>query len=46
MRTPEAIRAKINEYLEKLDRSDDPESVCHVLDALLWVIEDSSGAPI
>lgn len=49
MRTPEAIRSKIDEYLSRLDRCTDPDDLPNlygILDALLWVIEDTSGAPI
>ena len=49
MKTPNEIRAKIDKYLAKLDRCTDPDDLpilYGILDALLWVIEDSSGTPI
>lgn len=49
MRNINEIRAKIDEYLAKLDRASDPETeetYCRTIDALLWVIEDTSGTPI
>lgn len=49
MKTADNIRAKIDEYLAKLDRCTDPDDLPNwygILDALLWVIDDTSGAPI
>ena len=49
MRTTTEIRRKIDEYLERLEHATDPETqenICRTLDALLWVIEDASGAAI
>ena len=49
MRNINEIRAKIDEYLAKLDRASDPETeeaYCRTIDTLLWVIEDTSGTPI
>ena len=49
MRNINEIRAKVDEYLAKLDRVSDPETeeaYCRTIDALLWVIEDTSGTPI
>ena len=40
---------KIDEYIEKTMRESDPEkreNLYHVIDALLWVIGDQSGAAI
>ena len=49
MKTGNEIRAKIDEYFEKLYKAKDEaerENIYHVIDALLWVIGDNSGAPI
>lgn len=49
MRTTNEIKQKIDEYIEKTMRTenaDDRENLYHVIDALLWVIGDESGAPI
>ncbi len=49
MKTPAEIRSKIDEYMQKLDRAElpeDHENLCRVIDALLWVIDDTSGAAI
>ena len=49
MRTPDEIRNMIDKYIQRLDRAknqEEEENCCRTLDALLWVLEDSSGAPI
>ena len=52
MRTEREIRNKINELIEKeqqfqRDSEDEAaEYVCNQIDALLWVIEDTSGGVI
>ena len=49
MRTTSEIKQKIDEYIEKsmhAKSADDRENIYHVIDALLWVIGDESGAPI
>jgi len=49
MKTYTEIKNKIDEYLQRLDKTSDPdkqENICRVLDALLWTIDDNSGAPI
>ena len=49
MRTTSEIKEKIDEYIEKTMRESDPEkreNLYHVIDALLWVIGDQSGAAI
>lgn len=49
MRTTNEIKQKIDEYIEKsmhVENADDRENLYHVIDALLWVIGDESGAPI
>lgn len=49
MKTNDEIRNKIDEYLSKLERAvytEDHERYCCIIDALLWVIGDESGAAI
>ena len=49
MRTTSEIKEKIDEYITKAMRENDPdkrENLYHVIDALLWVIGDQSGAAI
>jgi hypothetical protein len=49
MRSTSEIKQKIDEYIEKTMRETDAEkreNLYHVIDALLWVIGDQSGAPI
>lgn len=49
MKTNNEIKAKIDKYMEMLYRTNDPdktESYYHIIDALLWVIDDESGTPI
>ena len=49
MKTLDEIKRKIDEYLERLNHTSDPdenENLCRVIDSLLWVIDDNSGAEI
>ena len=49
MRTVNEIKSKIDEYLNKIENLNDAElreNYCRIIDALLWVIEDNSGAAI
>ena len=49
MKTIDEIKRKIDEYLNKLEQTENPETkenFYHVIDSLLWVIDDNSGAPI
>lgn len=46
MKTRAEINEKINELLEKLQNINDSakeEALCNQIDALLWVIGDTSG---
>jgi hypothetical protein len=49
MRTYSEVKEKLDKYFLALDRTEDAEKTeayCRIIDALLWVIEDESGAPI
>lgn len=49
MKSYEEIKRMIDKYITMLERTSDPEkreNYCHIIDALLWVIDDNSGAPI
>ena len=49
MKTINEIKNKIDEYLCKIENLADSElkeNYCRVIDALLWVIDDNSGAAI
>lgn len=49
MKTGNEIRNKICEYLEKIENTRDAKAIeryCRIIDALLWVIGDNSGAAI
>ena len=54
MRTEREIRNQLNKMMEEHGRMHDAhetatqefENLCNQIDALLWVIEDKSGAPI
>ena len=49
MRTRNEITSKIDKLLSLLENERDiekHENICCQIDALLWVIEDESGAPL
>lgn len=53
MKSEREIREKIDEYMEKIDHDvtndediEKNEKMCCIIDALLWVIGDTSGKPI
>ncbi len=49
MRSNNEIRNKIDELMEKIKNitdSDEKEALYNQIDALLWVIGDTSGKPI
>ncbi len=49
MRDIDEIKRMIDKYLIMIERTTDPEkqeNYYHIIDALLWVIGDESGAPI
>ena len=50
MRSENEIRAKLEDYLDLIHDTpwweEERELRCMVADALLWVLDDESGAPI
>lgn len=49
MKTTNEIIQKIDQYIEKITNmpeGTEKENYCSIIDALLWVIDDSSGKPI
>ncbi len=49
MKSNDEIRSKIDELMEKAENttdSDEKEALYNQIDALLWVIGDTSGRPI
>ena len=49
MRTYNEVKEKLDEYFIALGCTEDAEKIeayCRTIDALLWVIEDESGAAI
>ena len=50
MRSEREIREKIDKMMEEQSRraslNEDDDDLCNQIDALLWVIDDESGAPI
>ena len=49
MKNANEIKEKIDEYMNKIadmPEGEEKENFCNIIDALLWVIGDSSGKPI